>query len=43
MKSYCQQNLEEIKKLVIQLTHQQYAFGPKLLSDTSLDNMFVIF
>ncbi|WP_111709104.1 DinB family protein [Lutibacter citreus] len=36
MKTYCQQNLEEIKKLVIQLSDQQYAYGAKLLSDTSI-------
>ena len=36
MKTYCKQNLEEIKKLVIQLSNQQYVYGAKSLSDATI-------
>jgi hypothetical protein len=36
MKIYCKQNLEEIKKLVIQFSDQQYVYGSKLLSDATI-------
>ncbi|SFS69558.1 DinB family protein [Lutibacter maritimus] len=36
MKTYCKQNLEELKKLVIKLSDQEYTYGSKLLSNATI-------
>ncbi len=36
MKTYCKQNLEEIKNLVAQLSNEQYTYASKLLSEATI-------
>ncbi len=36
MKTYCKQNLEEIKGLMLQLSNAQYTYASKLLSDATI-------
>lgn len=36
MRTYCKQNIEEIKELVLQLTNDQYVYSAKLLSNATI-------
>lgn len=36
MKTYCKENLSEIKALLLQLTNAQYTYASKLLSDATI-------
>lgn len=36
MKTYCKQNLEEIKALLLQLSNEQYTYASKLLSEATI-------
>ena len=36
MKTYCEQNLEEIKALLLQLSNAQYTYASKLLSEATI-------
>jgi len=36
MRIYCKQNIEELKKLVLQLSNEQYVYGAQLLSNISI-------
>lgn len=36
MKTYCKQNLEEIKALLLQLSNAQYSYASKLLSEATI-------
>jgi hypothetical protein len=36
MKTYCKQNLEEIKALLLQLSNAQYTYASKLLSEATI-------
>ncbi len=36
MKTYCQENLKEIKKLLLQLSNEQYIYNAQLLSNATI-------
>lgn len=36
MKTYCKQNLEEIKKLILKLSNEEYVYASKLLSKATI-------
>jgi len=36
MKTYCKQNLEEIKELILKLSNEEYVYASKLLSEATI-------